>query len=148
LPYPSYLPGNKLYRISEIIDGAKRYWYFGTLTQLKYAREMADKRIVEAKTLFEYKQYALGVRALKKSNIFISEIPLLLLCLTNEKKNNPEIIRKIEEQMNSHLDVLARMFSEVPDRIEWTEEKQTPREIHFSKLYEEAVAVRAKTVLQ
>lgn len=144
LPYPSYLPGNKLYKVSEIIDGLKKYWHFGTLTQLKYVQEMSDKHLVEAKTLFEYKQYALGVRALEKSNSEVVQISPLLSRLAEEKKNNPEIIENVDEEMKSHVGVLARMFSELPDNIEWTEEKQASRVINFSKLFSDAMDLRKK----
>ncbi|MEK7593089.1 MAG: hypothetical protein AAB508_06965 [Patescibacteria group bacterium] len=142
LPYPSYLPGNKLYKVSEFIDGIKKYWYFGTLTQLKYVQEMSDKHLVEAKTLFEYKQYALGVRALVKSNSEVVQISPLLSRLIEEKKSNPEIVKNVDEQMKSHVEVLTRMFSETPDSIEWTEERQAPRVINLNDFHTIAIQLR------
>lgn len=146
LPYPSYLPGNKLYKVSELIDGIKKYWHFGTLTQLKYVQEMSDKHLVEAKTLFEYKQYALGVMALEKSNGEVSKMPQILMKLQNERKNNADVIKKVKEEMSVHAKVLTRMFSEVPDSIDWTEERERSRVINFSKLFKDAADLR-KTVL-
>jgi len=68
LPYPSYMPGNKLYRISRFIDSISRYWYWGNLSNIKYHQKLSDKYLVEAKVLFDYGQYFLGVEALKRSN--------------------------------------------------------------------------------
>jgi hypothetical protein len=144
LPYPSYLPGNKLYRVSEFVDSIKKYWYFGTLTQLKYVQEMSDKHLIEAKTLFEYKQYALGVRALEKSNTEASAIPSLLMLLSKEKKSSLEIKTKVNEEMKAHQVVLQRMFSDVPGSIDWVEEKKAPEVIDFSKLFEFSIGLREK----
>lgn len=146
LPYPSYLSGNKLYKVSEFVDSIKKYWYFGTLTQLKYIQEMSDKHLVEAKTLFEYKQYALGVRALEKSNTDASEIPTILLRLNTEQKSNQAIVQKVNEEMEAHKEVLKRMFLEVPESVNWSEEKKTPFLIDFSKLYLVALGVREKVM--
>ena len=75
LPYPSYMPGNKLYKVGRVIDTHKRFWYFGSIAQTKYHLGLSDKYLVEAKTLFEYKQYMLGADALIRSNNEFNEIP-------------------------------------------------------------------------
>ena len=103
---------------------------------------MSDKHLVEAKTLFEYKQYALGVRALEKSNSEVVQISPLLSRLIEEKKSNPEIIENVDEEMRSHVGVLARMFSETPDSIEWTEERQAPRVINLNDFHTIAIQLR------
>lgn len=74
LPYPSVMPGNKLYRITRIVDQLKKYWYFGNIAQIKYHLGLSDKYLVEAKTLFEYKQYLLATDALKRSSDQFSQI--------------------------------------------------------------------------
>ena len=50
LPYPSFMPGSPLYKISTLLDVAKRYWSFGNIAQLKYRMSMADKKLVEARS--------------------------------------------------------------------------------------------------
>ena len=60
LPYPGAMPGNRLYTISKIVDYIQSWWSFGNLSQFTYQLSMADKKLVEAKTLFEYKQYLLA----------------------------------------------------------------------------------------
>jgi len=78
LPYPSAMPGNKLYRIMRIIDELKKPLYFGSITRYKYHLSLADKYLVEAKTLFEYKQYLLAVDALERSDREFQEATPLL----------------------------------------------------------------------
>ena len=78
LPYPSYMPGNPMYKIRQILERAQEYWYFGDMAKVKYHLKMADKYLVEAKTLFEYKQYLLAVDALQRSNQQFQPLPQLL----------------------------------------------------------------------
>ena len=73
LPYPSLMPGSKLYILQEIKNTVLQYWYFGNFGQFTYALKQSDKFLVEAKTLFEYDQYLLADEALKKSDYFFEE---------------------------------------------------------------------------
>src|SRR3989344_2434627 len=68
LPYPSYMPGNKLYTFSRFFDEVGRIWNFGSIASTKYALHLSDKYLVEAKTLFEYQQYLLALDALQRSD--------------------------------------------------------------------------------
>src|SRR3989344_6985672 len=79
LPYPSQMPGNKFYTINQVIEKVSYFWYFGSFGQFKYNLKKADKYLVEAKTLFEYKQFLLGYQALKKSDGHFKEtLPKLI----------------------------------------------------------------------
>src|SRR3989344_5659903 len=72
LPYPSSMPGNKLYKVHLFLESLEQYWYFGSFGQFKYSLKESDKYLVEAKTLFDYKQYILANKALQKSDIYFS----------------------------------------------------------------------------
>src|SRR3989344_5431061 len=75
LPYPSAMPGSNFYKLHVLYEQLSRYWYFGDFGQFKFSLRYADKYLVEAKILFEYKQYLLGYSALDKSNLYFQEIP-------------------------------------------------------------------------
>src|SRR3990167_5335496 len=70
LPYPAAMPGSIWYEIDLLKEKAYQFLYFGDLSQFAYNLSEADKYLVEAKTLFEYKQYLLGYQALLKSDSF------------------------------------------------------------------------------
>jgi cell shape-determining protein MreC len=123
LPYPSFMPGNKIYKITRLIDKVKAYWYWGELGQAKYHTALADKYLVEAKVLFEYKQYLLAVDALKRSNEHV------------EKASN-------EEQRAAHVQVLTRIKEDVPEEFTWTPEKDKATKLSLYDLIDAAIALR------
>lgn len=122
LPYPSYMPGHRLYKVSRIFDSLKSYWYWGTIAQSKYHRSLSDKYLVEAKTLFEYKQYLLAVDALNRSNEHIKTFS--------------------HEQMKIHRDVLEQLKQALPKEFLWQPEKQTSTLLPLHKLLDEAIKLR------
>src|SRR3989338_9208325 len=67
LPYPSIMPGNRLYSLLQLKDAFMNFWYFGDMAKVKYNLALSDRYLIEAKTLFEYKQYKLATNSLKKS---------------------------------------------------------------------------------
>lgn len=125
LPYPSYMPGHKFYAISRIVDRAKAWWYWGSRGSIKYHSLLADKYLVEAKTLFEYQQYLLALDALKRSN----EHVLLL------SSRNPE-------QMKAHVETLERLKEILPKEFLWQPEKREPTHLPIADLLEEALFLR------
>src|SRR5450759_5012191 len=66
LPYPSYMPGSSLYKVSRVVDLLKFYWSWGNIAQIKYHLALSDKYLIEAKTLMEYKQFLLGTDDLRR----------------------------------------------------------------------------------
>src|SRR5450759_4493421 len=76
LPYPSYMPGSSLYKVSRVVDRLKFYWSWGNIAQIKYHLALSDKYLVEASTLMEYKQYLLGVDALRRSDAEFTKLPV------------------------------------------------------------------------
>lgn len=124
LPYPSYMPGNKLYRISRALDQLKRYWYFGNISQIKYRLRLSDKYLVEAKTLFEYKQYVLALDALDRSNKNVHRLRLLILLSEREKKDISSLLPTIQEDMVVHQSILNTLRNQLPMETLWQPEKQ------------------------
>src|SRR3989338_9822486 len=87
LPYPSYMPGSVYYKTHLVLEKLERYWYFGNFSQFVYNLKLSDKYLVEAKTLFEYKQYLFAYDALKKSDVYFDKAFLFLNKAKEEGKN-------------------------------------------------------------
>ena len=90
LPYPSYMPGHRLYNLEEVFDRLMRYWYFGNLARAKHEMSLADKKLVEAKILFEYHQHQLAVEALKKADDHFQNTAFFLKKASAEGKDTKE----------------------------------------------------------
>lgn len=133
LPYPSYMPGNKFYRISRLIDRVKQPFYFGNISSYKYHLSLADKYLVEAKTLFEYKQYLLATDALTRSDVEFAKA----------KRN---VVRYFETQFQeaaeAHQMVLKRLQEELPEQFLWTPEKDSPTYLPLKDLINTSITLR------
>lgn len=126
LPYPGIMPGNKLYYMQELFDSLKGLYSFGDFAQFKYNLSESDKKLVEAKTLFEYGQYPLALRALEKSdNYYRSSYPHLISA-TRHKKNIKEKLLVYHAASIKHREVLLELAREVPDTFTWMDEKKDP----------------------
>jgi len=142
LPYPSFMPGNKLYIISEIKDKLSKYFYFGDFGKFKYNLSQADKYLVEAKTLFEYKQYLLGYKSLQKSNEYFTNIKSNLVNAKNSGKNIEDKEKNLTEASFKHVEVLEKMKEDVPETFEWIPEKASPTTLYLKKQIEDAIEIR------
>ena len=129
LPYPSFMPGNKIYTIARIIDSIKRYWYFGNISKVKYHLGLSDKYLVEAKTLFEYKQYLLGVDALKRTTKQFQTLPLYVKQAKLEHKDMNAFILTISEAAVIHRSVLNEMKISSPESFQWVPEKASSSDL-------------------
>lgn len=109
LPYPSYMPGHRFYKVSRILDELKKYWYWGSIAGAKYHLGLSDKYLVEAKTLFEYKQYPLALDALARSDEQFQMISSVS-----------------DEASKAHGAVLTKLMTELPEMYTWQEEHQLP----------------------
>lgn len=148
LPYPSYMPGNTLYKVSRLIDSVKQYWYWGNLAQVKYYLGLSDKYLVETKTLFEYKQYALGVDALTRSTEAFQKLPDLVVAGQKEGKDMAPSITLIGEAAGEHKRVLEYMKDESPSQFRWTPEKTSPSDLFLHQDIEKALSVRETVFLE
>ncbi|HVZ67446.1 MAG TPA: hypothetical protein VG917_04225 [Patescibacteria group bacterium] len=142
LPYPGTMPGSKLYKLDLIKEKLSEYWYFGDFAQFDYNLQLADKYLVEAKTLFEYKQYLLGYNALEKSNSYFKNIPPTLV---NAKRNGKDTSDKkaiLDQAAKKHVEELIIMKKNVPQVFNWSPEKAAPTNLNLWKLIDDSIKAR------
>ena len=105
---------------------------------------MADKYLVETKTLFEYKQYLLGYKALKKSDqYFVNILPSLI----RAKKNGKNISQKeviFTEASKKHIEVLQGMIGSVPEVFIWEPEKSISTKLNLRIALDISIQLREK----
>lgn len=142
LPYPSFMPGSKFYTVHLLWENIMKYWHFGSFSQFKYNLSLSDKYLVEAKTLFEYKQYYLGYSALQKSDKYFTDT---LISLNKAKKENKNIVQKnnmLKSAARKHIEVLEDMKKIVPEEFVWQEEKKDPITLSLSQSVDKSVRIR------
>ena len=143
LPYPSAMPGNSLYKLHVLYEKLSRYWYFGDFGQFKFSLRYADKYLVEAKILFEYKQYLLGYSALDKSNLYFQEIPQDLKNASENGKNISEKEALFREARERHVEVLKEIKTKTPKIFNWQPENDKASILLIHELIDESVAIRS-----
>jgi len=144
LPYPSSLSGSLFYNAHLAYEAISKYWYFGNFGQFNYNLKMADKYLVEAKTLFEYKQYLLGYKVLRKSDsYFINILPNLVKAEKNGKNTfqKREILKEASEK---HIEVLEQIEGNTPSIFVWQPEKSTPTTLNLEKALNQSIHLRKK----
>lgn len=146
LPYPAYMPGSKFYRISRILDTLKNYWYWGDIAQIKYHLGLSDKYLVEAKTLFEYKQYLLAIDALSRSSSHVTYVLPLLKNGTQDGKDTRLFVQMIKNAMVTHQEVLIMLRRDLPENFFWTPEKVTPSVLSLHKNLDDAIRLRVEVL--
>lgn len=146
LPYPSNMPGNMSYNIHLIYESISRFWHLGDFGQFSYSLKMSDKYLVEAKTLFEYKQYLLGYKALKKSDKYFTDI---LPNLIKAKKNGKSIFQKksvLNQASKKHVEALNKMRVDTPNAFDWQPEKSAPTTLNLKQAIDESVRLREENI--
>jgi len=123
LPYPGAMPGNKIYKLNLIKEKLEKYFYFGNFSAFSYNLKYSDKYLVEAKTLFEYKQFLLGDKALKKSDSYFKNLRVNLDKAKNEGKNISQKMEILKEASQKHIEVLSKLKNEIPEKFNWQPEK-------------------------
>jgi len=134
LPYPSYMPGHKLYKLEQIWDRAQEYWHFGDIAKFKYYQGFADKKLVEAKVLFEHEQYLLAVDAIQVSNNSLIEAGRYL---SHAIQSGKQLNRKAEiykQALDRHQEERIKLRDELPEVIIWEDENNPPVKLN---IYEE-----------
>ena len=142
LPYPSYMPGNKLYGVSRIADRMKSYWYWGDIGKVQYHMNLADKYLVEAKTLLEYKQYLLGIDALARSNSEFLHISGNLQSAKQNGKDVSMLSTAVVAESEVHHDTLAGLRMDVPEIFVWEPEKSEASMLKLHELLNQAITIR------
>jgi hypothetical protein len=146
LPYPSFMPGNKIYKVYELKDQLMKYWYFGSLGQFTFHLEQADKYLVEAKTLFEYNQYLLGINSLQKSNQHFEQLSYYLENAKKEQKDISEKKKILQSAAQKHIEVLQKLKTELPENFTWRPEKAASTELNLQDAINESIAMRGKVL--
>lgn len=146
LPYPGYMPGNKLYRVSRILDKAKEPLYFGSLSAYKYHLGLADKYLVEAKVLFEYKQYLLAVDALTRSDKEFAVLPRYLVQASKQQKDVSPFKQQLSEASRKHAQILGELLVKLPDTFTWTPEKTNATLLPLKDLLQSSMNIRSNVL--
>lgn len=144
LPYPSSMPGNIFYRLNTIQEEIFKFWYFGDFGQYKYNQELADKYLVEAKTLFEYKQYLLGVKALKKSDQYYEKIMPSIQRAKMNNKNVSKLLINYVSASQKHIEELEKMKFNLPKSFIWRPEEEEITELNLWRDIENAKKIRKR----
>ena len=144
LPYPSYMPGNKLYKLSHLTDRLKYYWYWGNIGQFRYHLKLSDKYLVEAKILMEYKQYLLGVSAVERSDKEFSQLLNLLHSAKRYKIDVSQMRNVLIEASEKHQEVIDNMKRITPPTYAWTPEKEAAKQLELDTLFINSLQLRQK----
>lgn len=142
LPYPSSMPGSKLYTLRQVYERVMQYWYFGSFGQFTYNLKLSDRYLVEAKTLFEYNQYLLGYRSLEKSNHYYTEIYPQLEIAKNEKKDISKKFEVFQDASKKHIEVLERLKTYLPQEFTWQAERSSPIVLSLWKIIDDSMRLR------
>ncbi|MCX6791898.1 MAG: hypothetical protein NT149_02570 [Candidatus Gottesmanbacteria bacterium] len=142
MPYPSYMPGNCMYKVSRILDRLKFYWSRGNIAQIKYHLALSDKYLIEAKTLMEYKQYLLGTDALRRSDKEFMQLPAYVAGAKKEGVNVSELERLISDAAEKHAQLLAELLISTPNQFMWSPEKSKPTELPLGEMLKTSVVER------
>lgn len=144
LPYPSAMPGSIFYKPRMVWDQTIKYWYFGDFGQFKYNLRLSDKYLVEAKTLFEYKQYLLGYKSLLSSDEYFKEIKPALISASKNGKNTSLNEKILKEASGKHIEELEKLKAIVPERFEWKPEKANPTKLNLWENINSSVDLRKR----
>lgn len=146
LPYPSAMPGNKLHTIGRFLDTVKEYWSFGNIAKQRYYRTLSDKYLVQAKTLFEYKQYLLASQSLQTSDNEFKKVSKYLMDAYGENKDISKELETFIEAAQKHIEVLVNEKSTVPDSFEWTPEHESATQLFIGEQILSSIAVRQEAI--
>lgn len=142
LPYPSAMPGSVWYNFQILQELVKRYWYFGNLSQFSYNLKKSDKYLIEAKTLFEYKQYLLASKALKRSDEYYSSSQDYLKKAAEEGKDISEKFYTLKMASLKHKEILSEISTETPTSYIWTPEKEESIELPIYRNIKKSIKIR------
>ncbi len=142
MPYPSYMPGNSMYKVSRILDWLKFYWSRGNIAQIKYHLALSDKYLIEASTLMEYKQYLLGTDALRRSDTEFGELPVYVAGAKKEGVDVRQLQRLITSAAEKHVEVLRGLLTVIPNEFTWTPENSKATELHLGETIKTSVGQR------
>lgn len=146
LPYPSTMPGSKFYAVHEFYDKLLKYWYFGDFGQFEYNQRQTDKYLVEAKTLFEYKQYLLALASLKKSDEYFTRIQISLDTAREHGKNIAQKKNVFHEETLKHVEDLQIMRSQIPPVFVWRAEHASSVRLDLFESIDNSIRIRERVL--
>ena len=141
LPYPGIMPGSYYYIFSQSIDYFRNWWSFGNLSQFTYHLSMADKKLVEAKTLFEYRQYLLASKALSSYQNHLKTADFFLKNAKEEGKDTSQKKALFFKAIEKHNDVLEKIKSDTPSVFVWQPERESATTIEIHDMIFKAIAL-------
>lgn len=133
-----------MYKISRIMDGVKKHWYWGSIGAVKYHLALSDKYLVEAKTLFEYKQYLLAEDSLSRSDYQYQQISQFLTQAKKDGKDIALLEQSVREASFVHIQTLHNLRQMVPSEYAWSPEKATPALLPLHQSLDSAIEKRKK----
>lgn len=145
LPYPSSMPGGFFYKIDKVQEIFDKYWYFGNFGEFKYNLRYSDKYLVEAKVLFDYKQYLLGYKALLKSDEYFKHVKPALVKASWHNENISEKTDLLKEASIKHVEELTKLKETVPENFNWIPEKSSSTFIPLKKSIDNSIQIRNKS---
>lgn len=146
LPYPSVMPGSIFYKLNLIQEALLKFWYFGDFGQFKYNLQESDKYLVEAKTLFDYKQYLLGYKALLRSDSYFEKIQPALALAKKHRKDISEKSEILKEAARKHIEELQKLKNNLPESYEWRPEKSKATNLELWKEISRSIIVRSRVL--
>jgi len=144
LPYPSQMPGNKFYTVNRVIEKVSYFWYFGSFGKSNYYQRLSDKYLVQAKTLFEYKQYLLAYEALLLSNQYFEKIYPYLLSAKKEGKDISEKRKILRQEGLKHIEELDKLKKSTPENFLWIPEETESSDLKIRSLINTSKNIRKK----
>ncbi len=129
-----------------VLDRIKAYWYWGDIGGFRYHLGLSDKYLVEAKTLFEYQQYLLGVSALERSDEQFRLVPGYLSLAKRDGKDIRQLRQALLDASASHTSVLNTLLGEVPVSFVWRPEKASEKNLRLHALIQSSIAVRREAI--
>lgn len=142
LPYPSSMPGSKFYLLHQFFEKIEGYWYFGDFAKFHYNLKYSDRYLVEAKTLFEYKQYLLASQSLDKSDIYFTKAKLSIEFSKSNNKNTKDKEKIFKSASDKHIEILNQIKLYVPEEFNWIPEKRKSTKIFIKKELDESIRAR------
>ena len=136
------MPGSIFYKMHLVFEGAMKCWYFGNFGQFEYNLKQSDKYLVEAKTLFEYKQYLLAYQALQKSDGYFNNIQPYLIKAQKESKSIIQKQNKLKEASLKHIEILNAIEQQIPTEFIWRPEKTFPTTLYLKQTIENSIKIR------
>lgn len=138
------MPGSKFYTINQVIERVSYFWYFGNFGKSYYYQRLSDKYLVQAKTLFEYKQHLLAYKSLLKSNQYFEKSYPYLLSAKKERKDVSEKQKIFRQESLKHIEELYKLKNSTPGKFLWTPEKSKSTLLNIHSLIDTSISIRKK----